>query len=71
MSDTEKEVTPRYIILTHYDAEVFCRMVSRLMGEGWTLHGDLKLQVVADLTSATLARLTYVQALCLYVDVRS
>jgi hypothetical protein len=64
MSDKEGRASkPRYLIVGGTDPEQVSWAVSELMGDGWELHGDLKLQPVADAAALTFSRLTYIQAL--------
>jgi hypothetical protein len=64
MSDKGQRVGPlRYLIVGGTDPEQVSWAVSELMNVGWELHGDLKLQPVADAAALTFSRLTYIQAL--------
>lgn len=52
-----------YGILVNKDPDILSRVVSVLMRDGWKLHGELKLQTIADDSSLTFARLVYIQAM--------
>ena len=53
----------RYVILADKDPSVLSEVVSDLIHKGWQLHGDLKLQVIAEPSSITFAQLVYIQAM--------
>lgn len=53
----------RYIVVTDKDPDSLSVSVSQLMVLGWKLHGELKLQPLADTSALTFARLYYMQAL--------
>jgi hypothetical protein len=53
----------RYVILTEQSPDKLALAVSALLGEGWQLHGELKLQVMADGASLTFASVVYIQVM--------
>ena len=53
----------RYVILTEKSPDKLSLAVGALLDEGWQLHGELKLQVMADGTSLTFASVIYIQAM--------
>lgn len=62
---TENQTPLYYKILADTDPDALARRVTLYLSQlaGWKVHGDLKLQAVADPTSPTMSRLTYVQAI--------
>lgn len=63
MSDEEIRDSLRYVILTEKNPDKLSLTVSELIHEGWQLHGELKLQSMADVGSLTFASLVYIQAM--------
>lgn len=53
----------RYVILADKNPGELSLAVSALLDKGWRLHGELKLQVMADGASITLVGLVYIQAM--------
>jgi len=61
MNDTDVN-NLRYLVVTSPNPDELSLAVSDLLAQGWQLHGDLKLQAMADVSSPTFARLVYIQA---------
>jgi hypothetical protein len=53
----------RYVILADKSPDKLSLAASALLDEGWQLHGELKLQVMADGASLTFASVIYIQAM--------